>query len=274
MFLSKLLLNLEQLPQDGTLVAERIHGAFETRSNAAVVHLSNEDLEKPSEQVLSQLAPGMSYFLEVGVARDLLASWANRRAADPLSPHEIIQGLIYYAENKAFPSFVLSETEYLEGLLSSQDDFDLCNGVFGRFAEFDNEIDVESYSEEERVVTLAWHAGGIISNGGFEFLFEGDFNGDPGYVYTAAAFQTIGAASSYSAFQKALGAFGDHYPSEASERIAIYKKLPEEERRSINRQLWDDSENARSCLARYIRDRRERLWELLSTGGDEDDERA
>lgn len=82
------------------------------------------------------------------------------------------------------------KTNKIDALLALTDDFDLCNGVFSRFADFHNQIDVDLYSQEERVITLAWHASGLINNGGFEYLFEGWFTGDPGYVFTAAAFKT------------------------------------------------------------------------------------
>jgi hypothetical protein len=269
MFLSKLLLNLDQLVQGGTLVAERIDGKFHNRSNAAVIELSGDDLGKPREEVLARLVPGMSYFLEVAVARDLLATWEKRRAKNPMSAHEVIAALIYYAENKTFPVSVMSAaeyaehvTKYLDDLFSTPDDFAFCNGVFGGFA--NNWIDVEAYSEEERVVTLAWHAGGIIGNGGFEYLFEGSFDGDPGYVHTAAAFKAIGATQSYAAFQRALGVFGDRYPDDPAERSAIFQRVPKEERTAIAVQFWDDNKSMTAALARYIRQRSVRFREILS----------
>jgi hypothetical protein len=152
----------------------------------------------------------------------------------------------------------------LDALLAITDDGELCDAVFCRFAEFNNQINVDAYTEEERVVTLVWHASGIIGNGGFEYLFEGDFNGDSGFMYTAAAFKMIGAAESYAAFQRARGAFGGHYPTDPKQRIAAFHHVPEHERTMISRQFWDDDHNMRSGLARYIRERHERFRQLLS----------
>jgi len=151
-----------------------------------------------------------------------------------------------------------------DALLALTDDFELCDGVFCRLADFDNQIDVDSYSEEERVVTLVWHASGIIANGGFEYLFEGWFSGDPGYVYTAAAFKAIGATQSYEAFQRALRAFGGPHPDSFAEREAIFNQMPTEERRAINIQFIKDAEHVRGALAGYIREHRSRFKELLS----------
>jgi hypothetical protein len=132
------------------------------------------------------------------------------------------------------------KTSDIDALLALTDDFELCNGVFKHFADFNNRIDVDTYTEEERIVTLVWHASGIIGNGGFEYLFEGWFTGDPGYVYTAAAFKTIGATQSYAAFQRALGVFRDQYPEDPAEREAVFHRVPEDERTAISRQFWDD----------------------------------
>ena len=155
----------------------------------------------------------------------------------------------------------------LDALLATRDDAALCEGVFDRFDEFNNVIDVDAYSEEERVVTLALHSAGIIGNGGFEYLFAGEFNGDPSFIYTAAAFKAIEASQSYAAFQRALGLFGGQFPVDAHprERIAIYQRAaPEEERNAIDRQFSDDDANMHSAVARYIRERRDRFRELLA----------
>jgi len=152
----------------------------------------------------------------------------------------------------------------LDALLDTVDDFELCDGVFLRFSEFNNRIDVDTYTEEQRVVTLVWHAAGIIGNGGFDYLFEGEFKGDPGYIYTAAAFKTIGATESYAAFQRALKAFNGRRPTDPNERSTGFDRLPEDERDGINQQFWDADNNKRSCLAHYIRERRERFRQLLS----------
>jgi hypothetical protein len=151
----------------------------------------------------------------------------------------------------------------LDALLAIDDDSELCDAVFCRFAELNNEIDVDSCTEEERVVTLVWHSAGIIGNGGFEYLFEGEFNGDPGFVYTAAAFNTIGALESYAAFQRALGIFGEHYPVDPEQRIAAWLGLSEDQRHAIEEQFYDDGENMHAGLACYIRERRVRFRELL-----------
>ena len=88
-------------------------------------------------------------------------------------------------------------------ILDTQDDFALCNSVFGGLSR--NPIDVETCGEMERVVRLVWDSSGLIGNGGFHYLFEGDYPGDAGFVYTAAAYARIGARKFYAADKEVVG---------------------------------------------------------------------
>ena len=149
-------------------------------------------------------------------------------------------------------------------LFDIEDDFELCDGLFGRFAEFNNAIDVDSYSELERIVTLVWHSSGLIGNGGFHYLFEGDFRGDPGFVYTAAAYQRIGAAAAYKAFQEALRQFPDGIlPDDIATRLRIYESVPKETWDKIERVYYDADKETKACLARFIRKHRNDYERLL-----------
>jgi hypothetical protein len=153
-------------------------------------------------------------------------------------------------------------------LLDEVDDEALCDKVFCRFAKLNNSIDVQSYEEPERVVTLVWHACGIIGNGGFHYLLEGDFNGDPGFTYTAAAFKAIGAEDCYRSFQDVMRCFPDgRLPSDIPVRIARYESIPLSRRDQIDESFWaEESRDVPSLLARYIRQHRSEIARLLSRG--------
>ena len=56
---------------------------------------------------------------------------------------------------------------------------------------------------------LVWHTSGIIDNGGFEYLFAGEFFSDPDYHITAEAYLTAGLLRAYEAFQEAFALFPD-----------------------------------------------------------------
>src|SRR5208282_3213367 len=98
----------------------------------------------------------------------------------------------------------------LEKLFSTSSDFDLCDGVFMRICkqhQGEHVVVSDNYTVEERTVVLVWHVSGIIDNGGFEYLFEGEFPGDPDYRLTSQAFQPIRSERAVTAFREALSVF-------------------------------------------------------------------
>jgi hypothetical protein len=144
-------------------------------------------------------------------------------------------------------------------------DFDLCDQVFSSFP--GNKIDVESYDEVERVITLVWHSLGIIGNGGFYFLFEGEFNGDPGYMKTREAYKIIGATSALKAFDEAFSKFsGNELSGSIKKRIEKYGALSEDERRRIDKLFWDSRSEIETQLAEYIRKNKEAVLPIISVG--------
>ena len=144
------------------------------------------------------------------------------------------------------------------------DDFDahaLCDGVFRMIIErHGNRIDVSKESELERVVTLVWASKGIIENGGFQYLFEGNFDGDPGFVLTAAAFRRIGCPEAAEAFEQALSLFtGNQPPGDIEARLEIYESIPQRIRRQIDVNFCDAQGALERTLAAFIRANAEAL---------------
>lgn len=151
----------------------------------------------------------------------------------------------------------------IESILNETDDGFLCDGVFCRFADLDNSLHADQYEEVEQVITLVWHSAGIIGNGGFHYLFEGDFNGDPGFFLTAKAFASIGAEGANKAFKEIMNYFPQGLPSDIGKRLKIYENIPEEEARRIDMLFWDNRKNIETKLAEYIRLNREEVSRLL-----------
>jgi tetratricopeptide (TPR) repeat protein len=187
------------------------------------------------------------------------------------------------AEN--FPEDRSDRRERLDDLLKQRDDFKLCDGVFALFSEQDNAsgapsgrsrgiasrgIHVERYEETERVVTLVWHASGLLGNGGFHYLVEGDFNGDPGFSFTAAAFKAVGADGACQAFQDVMQHFpGGRLPSDIKQRLILYDSIPEKERMRIDRLFRSDSATIQAKLAAYIRQHKDDIRRLLKKNAQE-----
>jgi len=152
----------------------------------------------------------------------------------------------------------------IQELLDETNDFALCDKIFERICELrGNKLDVAAETEYERVVTLVWHSDGIIGNGGFQYLFEGNFNGDPGFVYTAAALRKIGCQARAEAFEDALALFPSNTPpTDLQERLTIYQKVPESERNRIDHKFWRAEADMVARLAAFIRDNRNQLDNL------------
>jgi hypothetical protein len=126
-----------------------------------------------------------------------------------------------------------------------------------------DDVHISQLREEERVVLLTYHAMGIIDNGGFNYLFEGSFEGDPYFALTAAAFGAIGCAQAADAFRKALALFPDSRPPKDIERrLQIYRQGSGEDRHAIDREFMTAHKAIKACLARYIESHREAFAHL------------
>jgi hypothetical protein len=170
------------------------------------------------------------------------------------------------AETKDTVGLRFENTTPFSTLLAQAGDWDLVNGTFHKIGErYHHWVDATQYSAEERVIMLVWHSSGIIGNGGFEYLFAGEFPGDPDYRITAEAYQTAGLLRGYEAFQEAFALFpGGKVPHDRTERDQLYQAANHSARYRLNRKLWQDEYDA-TCekrLAEFIRAIAARLGDL------------
>lgn len=153
-------------------------------------------------------------------------------------------------------------------LLERACDFDLVDATFVKIGDrYGHWVDGSQYTPEERVIMLVWHSSGIIDNGGFEYLFSGDFDGDPDFKITAEAYKTVGLTRGYEAFQDAFKLFPNgKVPHESEERIRHYELAADSVRDEINTKHWKDGwEDLREkVLAKYIREHVTQLGDLDS----------
>jgi hypothetical protein len=150
-------------------------------------------------------------------------------------------------------------------ILSTKNDFSLCNKLYRRLVEHygGDDFDVSSCADEHQVCILAWQATGIIDNGGFRYLFEGYFRGDPYFERTAAAFRAVKALRCADAFAEALGLFRFSMPPrDLDVREKVYLSKSESQRDAIDSKFWSESEDVPKLLAKYIREHREAFENL------------
>jgi len=165
---------------------------------------------------------------------------------------------MYFFLKKDKPSI----DERLMYLIDDNDDFELCDNIYSFIVEkYNNNFDIKSCEPHEQVVVLVWHASGIIGNGGFEYLFEGEFQGDPYFELTIDAFQKISVNKAVTAFNKAFQYFPNNKPPKSiSKRMDLYQNVPESERDKINSEFWSvcnpRSDELESKLAAFIRQNR------------------
>lgn len=143
----------------------------------------------------------------------------------------------------------------LATLLAKACDFDLINAVFSKISDRHSPwVDVSAYTPEERVVMLVWHSSGIISNGGIEYLFAGEFDNDPDFRITAEAYKTAGLDRSYEAFQAAFNLFpGGVVPHDPEERARLFFEANKSARQALDRTIWHDARAQQKKLAEFIR---------------------
>jgi hypothetical protein len=138
-------------------------------------------------------------------------------------------------------------------------DFELCNSVFKGILEcYGNEVKANLLPVPHRAVLLIWHATGIIGNGGFQYLFEGDFEGDPGFRLTAEVFDEIGCASAAKVIRDAISLFPNGVViTNIENRIEFFQSIPWARREALNKRFWaqDRIGKGEICfrLAAYIR---------------------
>lgn len=96
---------------------------------------------------------------------------------------------------------------------------DLADATFKRILKkHGDDVDPSKIPKPQQTVMLVYHSHGILGNGGFQYLFEGDFSGDPEFLLTRQAYKTIGATDASAAFEKAFAVFPNSTPPANIER--------------------------------------------------------
>lgn len=152
----------------------------------------------------------------------------------------------------------------IEHLLEITDDFELCDQLFLRVvAHYGDPVDVSKCKVSEGVVMLVWQTMGIVDNGGFQYLFEGTYRGDPYFAKTLAAFQKIPADKCAKAVTDALRLFpNSRPPRDIEQRLEIYQHARRAKRLDLDDKFHSESSEIPKLLAEYIRENREEFKHL------------
>jgi len=135
------------------------------------------------------------------------------------------------------------------------EDLTFCNDTFTAVLKHHGDkFDPSTASIPHRTVACVMHAHGIIGNGGFRFLFEGDFPGDPSYKLTRQAYSDIGAQQAVEAFNEAFSAFPNgEPPQKLEERERLFLAKYPGFLTPVDKKYLSASHDIEAKLAAYIR---------------------
>ena len=162
------------------------------------------------------------------------------------------------------PSFLVTMPRKIDTLLKSKDDNSLCDALFAALvAHYGGDLDISKCKQSDQVVLLAWNATGIIDNGGFQYLLESKFKGDPHFTRTAAAYKAIKADKCAAAFAEVLALFSESKPpADIETRLKLYQSVSTAKRKAFDNKFFDQSKAIAGILGRYIRDNRDAFTHL------------
>lgn len=152
---------------------------------------------------------------------------------------------------------------------SKMPDIKLAADTFKRILKhYGDDVDPSKMPEAHRTVLAVFHSHGVLGNGGFQFLFEGDLTGDPHFQLTREAYETIGADDSIAAFDKAYSVFPNSTPpKDMNQRLTIWQS-----NYNLADSVADDSspdslyfasmDDAMQNLKRYIESNSDRFSDL------------
>jgi hypothetical protein len=158
--------------------------------------------------------------------------------------------------------------EPIDAILAKTDDKELRNALSWRIHAFHggNDADIRDIPEAARNVLLVDHVEGIIGNGGFRYLFESDYPGDPGYEKIKQAFDAIGCAKASAAFRKAFALFPDgRPPHDANRRMTIYLKSLKAFPTPEDDTFFSAAADLTAKLAQYIRSHKDDFRYLIDS---------
>lgn len=144
-------------------------------------------------------------------------------------------------------------------LLADPEDFNVANGFFSLICGIHaGEFNADFYRPVERPIMLTWHAKGIIGNGGFAYLFEGEWPGDLDYQLTIDAHRAIGCDDQVRALEWAISEVSA--AADRTKRRDAFVALPSATQNEINSLYWNEGMERK--ISKYIRENKKLLEHL------------
>jgi len=147
----------------------------------------------------------------------------------------------------------------LADVLATENDFDLCNGLFQLLVAHHGEaFDPAAVPVEHRTVLLVWLTTGVIASQGFNGFFAVDLPVDPDYRYTQAAYEAVDCEPAAAAVRRVFDAFPDREPpADPRARVQLFGKANHHVHGALNRDFIKARGPLTRALAQFIRENAE-----------------
>ena len=144
-------------------------------------------------------------------------------------------------------------------LLQEKDDEKLCSEVCN-VVHRERSGDAFDENQADLCLLLVWIASGILDNGGFQYLMEGDFPPtDHKLVNSRKAFEVVGLPKVVAAFDLAFSVFPDGIPpADVNKRLAIWGAAGKEFEERASHE-WFNNNRIAPSIAAFIRRRKKQL---------------
>jgi hypothetical protein len=102
MTLQEVIERLEHFDGQTTIFAQKVSGDYLPTSPAKVLWLSDEELEMKTSDVAARRCPGMTYVLEVHIAKEAIDVWSQWRGGRTPTAYQALHAVLHYSKYDAY----------------------------------------------------------------------------------------------------------------------------------------------------------------------------
>ena len=98
MNIKEVIKKINELDENDTIYAQKINGKFIPESEITIVKYSDQEEEWTTNKIADKYCKGKEYFLDIYPIKELIQDYSYMN----LNDSEIVNKIIYYAENNAY----------------------------------------------------------------------------------------------------------------------------------------------------------------------------
>lgn len=97
--------NINMLPDNTVVFAERIDGEFQPESSVVLINVGEDELNCFAKNIARDKSLSNEYFLEVYLIKEMLEGWRAIHGGEIPPINIALESVIFYANNDAYPEF-------------------------------------------------------------------------------------------------------------------------------------------------------------------------